>query len=365
MLRVQTRRQFFRLASACGAGAWATTALAHSRCAPRRHHLQIGMIGWGAAARRHAADIAASPDACIRAVCDAKERRRSKSAAELPGPARYRHWEPMLQRERLDAVIIAEPARPEALLAVLDEGLPVYCEAPLAAQRADLRQITEAARRHGAIVQIGLSPGLSAGALQAAAVLRSDAIGRIREVICWSGETESDSLPIPEAALCARGCQALSSAQWALGLPLPASIVAAAATDAGPPPGAMVVRYGFQTDAAEPVPLTWYDGDWAPPYESLDGVRLPLAGALFLAARGQLLVPHGPGSLVLFSDGASRPQMLPTANDRGETSDLRKWLSACRDRRPVVAGLDAAVRLNESVLAGIRACRLQQPLSVS
>ena len=63
--------------------------------------------------------------------------------------------------EDADAVVVATPAteRFGLLVAAMTEGLPVFCEKPLAAGLDEARELAEAARRTGARVQVGFPAG--------------------------------------------------------------------------------------------------------------------------------------------------------------------------------------------------------------
>lgn len=69
----------------------------------------------------------------------------------------YQDYRRMLDRETLDAVVIAAPDHHHAQATILacQAGLDVYCEKPLSLTIAEGRSMVEAAKRYGRIVQTG------------------------------------------------------------------------------------------------------------------------------------------------------------------------------------------------------------------
>jgi predicted dehydrogenase len=104
--------------------------------------LRLGLLGPGAAGRRHLANLAGRPDAEVVAVCEGRD------AGE---------WERMLDGERLDAVLVCTPPLVHAgpSVAALERGVPVYLEKPLARTVDDGERIVAAWRRAGVVCAVG------------------------------------------------------------------------------------------------------------------------------------------------------------------------------------------------------------------
>jgi predicted dehydrogenase len=95
--------------------------------------VRIGIVGAGAVAARHLRTLLAMDGVEVAAVADPALERAKELAAEAGAPAYPNHME-LLAAERLDAVYICVPpfAHGAPELAVIDAGLPMFVEKPVA-----------------------------------------------------------------------------------------------------------------------------------------------------------------------------------------------------------------------------------------
>jgi predicted dehydrogenase len=95
--------------------------------------VRIGMVGAGAVAARHVRTLLAMDGVEVAAVADPALERAKELAAEAGAAAYPNHME-LLSSERLDAVYICVPpfAHGAPELAVIDAGLPMFVEKPVA-----------------------------------------------------------------------------------------------------------------------------------------------------------------------------------------------------------------------------------------
>lgn len=98
----------------------------------------------------------------LRALCDINPKRRQAVAANLTKngwaqPKEYDDWREMLQKEDLEAVIIATPLWSHADITVgcLDAGKHVLCEKMIAKTEADALRMIDASKRNKRILEIG------------------------------------------------------------------------------------------------------------------------------------------------------------------------------------------------------------------
>ena len=154
--------------------------------------VSIGIIGCGQVSRvGHGPAIKKDNRAAICAVVDPDDENRLSFAKKFRVPRNYAHHRDMLQREKLDAVIIASPPwlHREHLEDALNRGIHVLCEKPLATTPEDCRAMAEAAREAeslGTIVQIGHSKRFETGFQKIREMMESDFLGRIYQMsVYW------------------------------------------------------------------------------------------------------------------------------------------------------------------------------------
>jgi len=118
--------------------------------------LKIGIIGYGAWGRHHAAAIAESGEFEIAAVCSQSETSR-RAASEKLGVPTVADYGELLAHPELDAVDIVLPTHlhREVAAAALEAGKHVLLEKPMAATLADCRALIDVARSSGKILYIG------------------------------------------------------------------------------------------------------------------------------------------------------------------------------------------------------------------
>jgi predicted dehydrogenase len=98
----------------------------------------------------------------LKALCDINPKRRATASENLvkagwAKPAEYDDWHEMLQKEDLEAVIIATPLWTHAEIAIgcMEAGKHVLCEKMMAKSEADCLRMIETARRNKRVLEIG------------------------------------------------------------------------------------------------------------------------------------------------------------------------------------------------------------------
>ena len=386
--------------------------------APSRK-LNIAAVGVGGMG---AVNVKACEGENIVALCDVDSQYAAKTFALYPKAKVYRDWRVMLEKEKgIDALVVATPDHNHAVItmAALQLGKHVYCQKPLTHTVREARTITEAARRHKVVTQMG-NQGHSYESIRLLKEWIDDgAIGDVTEVHAWTdrpvgGDPWSDFVqralptdtpPVPDSldwdlwigpvpfrpyhpeyhptrwrawiefgtgALGDMGCHILDPAFWALELGAP-SVVEATSTHWQPEvaaqtfPRASIVRYLFPARGTRPpVKLTWYDGRLLPPRpEELEpGRALPGSGALIVGTKGKIL--HG-------SHGADGVRIIPEARMleyRRPPKSIRRvteghegdWLRACKEGpggTPPCSTFEYGGALTEMVLLGMIAIRMK------
>jgi len=97
-------------------------------------------------------------------------------------PVLYSDWRKMLDNEKPDAVSIDGPFEKHAEMCVeaLSRGIHVFCEKPIATTLDDFRRITDACARSSARIVSMVGLRYDPAFYQAAAMVRSGAIGKVR-----------------------------------------------------------------------------------------------------------------------------------------------------------------------------------------
>ena len=135
-------------------------------------HLRVAVVGVGYLGKHHARILAAMPDVQLVAVVDTNRPRAEEVAAATAG-------EPLFDARdligRIDAVSIAVPTdrHKDIALPLLEAGVPVLVEKPMAATLAEADQLIEAAARKGVALAVGHTERFNP-AVQAAQPLLTD-----------------------------------------------------------------------------------------------------------------------------------------------------------------------------------------------
>ncbi|HEX9186043.1 MAG TPA: Gfo/Idh/MocA family oxidoreductase [Vicinamibacteria bacterium] len=156
----QGRRNFIRVLA--GTPALLALGVAAATKGPvRGGPVRLGFIGLGGQGRvlleqtdpRHGEAVA---------LCDVNPLQLAKADESLvktgrkPLP-RYADWKDMIQKERLEAVVIASPLFTHTDIAVgcMEAGLHVLCEKMMGLDDSSCRRMAEAARKTGRVLEIG------------------------------------------------------------------------------------------------------------------------------------------------------------------------------------------------------------------
>ncbi len=394
---MQDRRDFLRSAAALAAVSFVAGCAAPPRRAPRspNEKLDLGIVG---VANRAAANLGGVAGENVVALCDIDDQYLDRAAERHGAAARYHDFRAMLEAERLDAIVVstADHTHAPATLMALELGLDVYCEKPLTHNVREARLVAEAARRKGAVTQMGTQIHAGGNYRRVVELVRSGAIGPVRECHAWvgkawgGGELPTDRPPIPShlhynlwlgpaayrpyhptylpanwrrwwdfggGTLGDMGCHLIDLAFWALDLRHPVRVAAE-----GPPvhpqtaPLWMRARWDFPArrgvDGAllEPVTLHWSDGGKLPPLMESGALPKRGMGVLFVGDEGQLFADYGGWKLFPEEDFADFTPPAPSIPD--SVGHYREWIEACKTRGATTCDFDYSGALTETVLLG-------------
>ena len=174
----------------------------------------LGFVGLGQQGCSDFRSFAACPGVEVAACCDVdsikRERFRryvTKWQKEKGLPERcdmYERYEKLLKRKDIDAIEIATPDHWHALVAIhaLQAGKDVYVQKPLSYTITEGLAVQRAVRANNRILQMGSQQRSSSEFQTAIAMVRSGALGNIKEIYVRVGEPPKPfnlpEMPVPE-----------------------------------------------------------------------------------------------------------------------------------------------------------------------
>jgi predicted dehydrogenase len=408
------RREFLRQSALLASGlSLAGCATSARRPAARRisanEKLNIGIIGAGG---RGADNVEGVQPENIVALCDVDEARAAESFAKHPSAKRYQDYRRMLDAEKaLDAVVVSVPDHSHALAAVtaMRLGKHVYCEKPLARTIWEARLMAATAKEMGVVTQMGQQGHAMEGSRTAVEVIRSGAIGDVRELHVWTDrpagwwpqgvEAPTDTPPVPPGLnwdlwlgpaawrpynpiyvpfkwrgfydfgtgpIGDMGVHNLDTAFWALELGSPTSAEvkeSARGTEVSPPLWNILELQFPARGARPPVRLTFYDGKKTPPIELFQGEPVPTNGSLVIGSKGTLFTRtwHGGETkedMFVLLPRRQFADYQPPAPTLPRTPEHHlEWIRACKGGPSTQSGFAYASVLTEALLVGLLAER--------
>jgi len=208
-----TRRNFLKSAGMVGAALAAPTiipasALGRGGMIPPSERIRMGFIGVGNQGGGHllgggwtyvAGGYAGRKDVQVQAVCDVWREKRDRACqkvnahyaevfgkADYKGCTAYKDFREVLDRDDIDAVLIATPAHWHATMAAIAaaSGKDIYCEKPTAVTIRESQAVCAAVRRYGRVFQAGTQQRSEYGGKfrMACEFVRSGRIGKLKEI---------------------------------------------------------------------------------------------------------------------------------------------------------------------------------------
>ncbi|QDV64785.1 Gfo/Idh/MocA family protein [Crateriforma conspicua] len=196
-----TRRDALRSAAAATVGLGyhaATTAASPLESDAPSDVIRIGVIGTGNRARQLMDQLPKA--ARVVAICDCYQKRADETLAKFDAKwPTYSNHRQMLDRESLDAVIIATPDHGRSLPCIdaCQAGLDVYAEKPLTAYVSEGREIVRAARQNNTVFQVGTQQRTMEINDYLCRQIREGNLGRVRfvQAVNYTGPKRYQRLP--------------------------------------------------------------------------------------------------------------------------------------------------------------------------
>jgi len=187
MVKKLSRRTFLKQAGAASAGlalpfSVPARALGAAGKLPANDRLSLGFIGVGGMGSAHLNWFLRHSGVEILAVCDVDEKRRLAACEKVgEGCAAYNDYRELLDRDDIDAVVIATPDHWHTLTAIhaCQAGKDIYCEKPLTLTIEEADVLVETVRRYGRIFQTGSQQRSSSEFHRACTLVRNGRIGKV------------------------------------------------------------------------------------------------------------------------------------------------------------------------------------------
>ncbi|MBI5382272.1 MAG: Gfo/Idh/MocA family oxidoreductase [Opitutae bacterium] len=412
------RRSFLKLLGT--AGLVAPFISRHALAAPPSRVLRHASFGTANMALADIKAICFNEFVQLVAVADVDLNQAAEVKARFPEARIYQDWRELLDKEHknLDSVNVSTPDHTHApmALAAMQLGKHVYCQKPLTHSLHETRVLTEYARQHRLVTQMGIQVHSHKFYRQGVALIQSGAIGQVKEVHLWCSKKWGDlgAPPAPTAtppagfnwdlwlAGCAdrpyvgnnyyhtlnwrkrldfgtgtfgdMGCHIYDPVFEALELTAPISV-----RSEGPAPDRWnwavnaKIRYvfpGTRYTEGKTVALTWYDGDQLPPADIRALVPVeqdanakkkrqggfPSSGSIVIGTKGVMLLPH-----------YATPRLFPVAQFKDfalppvvSADHWTQWAKACTGEGKTTTNFDYSGPLTEAVLLGSVAVRFPQ-----
>jgi predicted dehydrogenase len=416
MTSAQNRREFLKATTAASVGAWivGTDLLADDKSPNDQISIaSIGVGGKGSSDCDHA-----SQSGNIVAICDIDDNHLNAKAEKFPKARKFNDFRRMLEEmeNQVDAVTVSTADHTHAAAAMMAIKLKkhVYCQKPLTYSVHEARALREAAKKYGVVTQMGNQGTALDGARTSIEVLRSGAIGAVREVHVWTDRCgkywkqapdivarPSETPPVPSnvhwdlflgpaperpyspayhpfawrgwrdfgtGALGDMACHNCNMPFMALKLQYPTSVVAEN-SEVNPETYQQwaTITFEFPSRNGQPsVKFVWWEGVRdgklnRPPAELVEGAELPENGLILIGEKGTMYCPDSYGNVYKLLpekdfEGYKEPEKsLPRLG--GHDNDLmhkKEWLAACKANKPELAlsNFDYSGLLTEAVLLG-------------
>jgi len=319
----------------------------------------------------------------IVALCDVDFDYAANGFKRFPDAMKFADWRRMFDRmeKEIDAVVVSTPDHMHApiSLAAMQLGKHVYCEKPLTRTVGEARRVAEAAARYRVTTQMGNGGNASRSARRTVEVLRSGAIGPVREVYAWTDrpgtiwkqglERPTDTPPVPRSLwwdlwlgvvpkrpyhtsyhpgqwrgwydfgtgpIGDMGAHICNVAFWALDLRDPTAVeceVSGLHAESFPLWSRIVWEYPAR-GGRPALKFYWCDGGLKPSPDLVYGRGLPDNGMILVGDKGVMFIPNADGKdgVLLpekdFEGFEGPPHTLPDSPGHHE-----EWIQAIKDGR--------------------------------
>lgn len=410
MKNQSTRRDFIKTGALAGAGVWVGTSTPlYALPKSPNEKLNIAVIGCGGKGHSDARGVSSEN---IVALCDVDEVRGGQAFKDYPKANKYHDFRVLFDKEKsLDAVVVSTPDHTHAAATAmaLRRGMGAYTQKPLTHDIGEARLLRDLARKHKVATQMGNQGTSTRGLRTGTEVIRSGAIGDVKEVHVWTNrpvwpqgigvkrpkntsevpstlkwdlwlgpaqwrpyaEKDGKSVYNPfiwrgwwdygTGALGDMACHTANLAFMALGLTYPTKceIIRAEGLNSETAPDKSTLLLHFPARGKmPPVKFYWYDGGHKPPAHLTEGLNIPNSGSMLVGDKGMLYSPNDYGAAYkLLPEEKFKEFKNPEPTLPRSPGHYKEWLIALKGGPAALSNFDYASQLTEAILLGNVALR--------
>jgi len=380
--------------AAAGFGFWVAGGAASRKERSPNGKIAFASVGIGGKGSSDSSDAGRFGD--MVAICDVDEGTLKAGAKRFPKAKQYTDFRKMLceMGKSIDAVTVSTPDHthaPAALMA-MRMGKHCFCQKPLTHTIYEARLMAKVAKDMKVATQMGNQGTASSSLRKAAAIVKSGALGPVKEVHVWTnrpiwpqGGERPAPVPCPAhlkwdlwlsvapprpyangyhtfawrgwwdfgtGALGDMACHTVNMPYMALNLRDPVSVQAeCSGHNKDSYPKWSIITFDFPAQGKRPaVKLFWYDGGKKPDADLLEGKKMEGSGCLVIGEKGKL---YGPGDYcekgVSLLGGISMPKVKWTESP----GHFEEWVLAINGGGAARSNFaDYSGGLSETILLG-------------
>ncbi|MCL6644621.1 MAG: Gfo/Idh/MocA family oxidoreductase [Dehalococcoidia bacterium] len=207
MGRKTTRRRFLETSAVIGAGYWVGGGLSPRPSRAANERIQFACVGVGGKGASDSQDAGRAGD--VVAICDIDEKNLAAAAVRWPNAKQYFDFRKMFDEmgKNIDAFTVSTPDHCHAVVASMGMklGKAAFVQKPLTHSVYEARYLGQLAAEKGVATQMGNQGTASNDLREAAAIIRSGALGTVKEVHVWTNrpiwdqgiDRPTDTPPVP------------------------------------------------------------------------------------------------------------------------------------------------------------------------
>lgn len=407
---MSNRRRFLQQ-SAAAVSAFGFPAI--TRAKSPNSLLQVACVGVARMGGNTMRSVGRHEKVKIIALCDVDAKHLAQASADFPEASKHKDWRELLagHADKFDAITVGTPDHSHANVAVtaLRAKKHVYLQKPMAPTIHECRVIAAEAKKAGVVTQLGNQGRSSIESRMMVELLKSGAIGKIKEVIMWENKKlswwpknttrrpQADPLPegldwdlwcgvrepVPYLAdtyhpqnwrawfdfgvgeLGDMGCHHFDATVDGLKLTPPKRVKQTTPGSNGPLwADRRIVEYEFggtEFTASDTLKLTWMDGELTPDQSTIKTPKslskFPASGGFWVGEKGTIFKQYGQRPFVLPEEDFPNTRYPTGFKPQDHYFD---WVDAILENRPACDPFSHGSNLTQCVLVGTLADRFPQ-----